>query len=73
MLLQVGHLGLVDLLEAVADAVLGSVRLHDAAGDAAVLARRQSLGVEVVDAGSEAVLNHGGEELVAIVSHVMLS
>ena len=50
------QLGIV-LLEAVAHALLGGHPLHDAAVDAAALARRDRLGGEVVDAGVEAVLD----------------
>lgn len=45
------------LLEPVADALLSDHPLLDAAADAAVLAGREGLGCEVVDAGVEAVLD----------------
>lgn len=57
-----GHLGVV-LLEALGEAGLCGHCLCHAAGDAAVLARRDSLGCEVVDAGHEAVVDQASEEL----------
>lgn len=57
-----GHLGIV-LLEALSEASLGGHGLLHAAGDAAVLARRDGLGCEVVDAGHEAVVDQAAEEL----------
>lgn len=57
-----GHLGIV-LLEALGEASLGGHGLLHAAGDAAVLARRDGLGCEVVDAGHEAVVDQAAEEL----------
>ena len=48
-----GHLGIL-LLEAVAEALLGSHPLLDAAAEAARLAGGDGLGGEVVDAGVEA-------------------
>lgn len=63
LLLHLGrHLGVV-LLEALAEALLGEHLLLDAAGDAAVLARRERLGGEVVDAGVEAVVNDVAEDV----------
>lgn len=63
LLLHLGrHLGVV-LLEALAEALLGEHLLLDAAGDAAVLARRERLGGEVVDASVEAVVNDVAEDL----------
>lgn len=51
------------LLEALSEAGLGGHGLLHAAGDAAVLARRDGLGCEVVDAGHEAVVDQASEEL----------
>lgn len=69
-----GHLGIV-LLEALGEAGLGGHGLLHAAGDAAVLARRDGLGCEVVDAGHEAVVDQASEELrkgARVVSQVAL-
>jgi hypothetical protein len=54
---------LVVLLEAVTDALLGRHPLQNAAVDAAVLLGGESLGGEVVDAGSEAVVDETAESL----------
>lgn len=66
-----GQLGVV-LLEAVADALLGGHPLEDAAVDAAVFARGEGLGGEVVDAGGEAVVDEAAESLVRV-SRVLVS
>ena len=57
-----GDLGVV-LLEAVADALLRGHPLEDAAVDAAVFARREGFGGEVVDAAGEAVLDETAKGL----------
>lgn len=51
------------LLEPVGDALLRSHPLEDATIDAAALARGESLGREVVNAGDEAVLDKAVESL----------
>ena len=51
------------LLETLGEASLGGHGLLHAAGDAAVLTRRDGLGCEVVDAGHEAVVDQASEEL----------
>jgi len=63
LLLQLGGHGLVLLGEPLAQTGLGGHGLHDAAREAAILAARQGLGGEVVDAGVEAVIDEVSEEL----------
>lgn len=51
------------LLESLGEPSLSGHGLLHAAGDAAVLTRRDGLGCEVVDAGHEAVVDQAAEEL----------
>jgi len=65
-LLAVLHLGAhggVELAEALAQAGLGRHGLEHAAADATVLAAREGLGGEVVDARGEAVVDEVTEDL----------
>lgn len=56
------HLSLL-LLEALTDALATSHELLDAAGDAALLARDEGFGGEVVDAVVKAAVDESGEHL----------
>lgn len=60
------------LLEAIAHALLGSHPLEDAAVDAAVFARGEGLGGEVVDARGEAVFDEAAESLLHDVVSVLI-
>lgn len=68
LLLLVHHGRLAVFLEALAETLLHGEGLLHAAGDAAILARRESLGGELVDAGGEAGLEHVVEHLEYVVS-----